>query len=126
MNTIPTKIHGLFDYLIAVWLLLMPWVFGYDGLGGMGTLLPLTLGASIIAYSLVTDYEWGVFKLIDLRAHLIFDGLVGLVLLMSWAYLGFFDLTLWLPYLATAIVVLLGAALTARPPLASPLTGPGR
>ena len=116
MGDVSTNIHGLLDYLYGATLIAMPWIFGYAELGGMGTIIPVALGVSVIFYSLFTDYEWGLFKMIDMRAHLIFDVMVGLTLLATWVFFGHFAETLWLPYIAAALFAIFGAAVTERQP----------
>ena len=77
MRFISTNIHGLFDYLLGAYLIALPWLFGYAFIGGPATWIPVILGVWIIAYSLLTDYEWGISKTIPMRGHLILDLIVG-------------------------------------------------
>jgi hypothetical protein len=41
----------------------------------------MVLGHSLILYSVATDYELGLLRLIPLKLHLIFDGISGFILL---------------------------------------------
>lgn len=115
MPFISTNIHGLFDYLGGAFLIAMPWIFGFAAIGGPETWLPIIIGAGIISYSLLTDYEWGVLKRIDIRAHLVLDVLAGAVLLISVPFLGFLDAVgWWFPHFVAGLVLILGAAATYR------------
>ena len=116
MRFISTNVHGIFDYLIGAFLIAMPWMFGFAVIGGPQTWLSVIVGASIIAYSLLTDYEWGLAKVIDMRAHLVLDVLAGLTILFSYPFLGFFDVLWWQPHLVVAVVLIAGAALTYKTP----------
>ena len=73
MKLIPTRVHGVLDYLSAGTLFVLPGLLGWDEtvtrrvqLAAVGTLL----------YSLVTKYEWGLgpVKVLPMPAHLAFDG----------------------------------------------------
>lgn len=116
MRFISTNIHGFFDYLVGVLLIAMPWLMGVAAIGGPETWLPVFIGASIIVYSLATDYELGVFKKLHMRAHLILDGLAGGTLLLSIVFFGFFDVTLWWPYVILSLLLLVAAFFTRKEP----------
>lgn len=116
MRFISTNLHGIFDYVVGAYLIAMPWLFGFAFIGGPATWVPVTIGVGVIAYSLLTDYEWGVWKRIPMRAHLILDVLAGLTLLFSVPWFGFFDQTWWLPQLTTALVLIFFGAMTRRTP----------
>lgn len=76
MKLIPTRIHGILDYLSTGTLFVLPGLLGWDEtvtrrvrLVAVGTLL----------YSLVTRYEWGVKPLavLPMPGHLALDGASG-------------------------------------------------
>lgn len=70
------------DYLMGVLLIIAPWILGF-GENGAETWVPVVLGAGVIAYSLMTDYELGVVKAIPMRVHLSRDLGGGLLLAVS-------------------------------------------
>ena len=80
MPFIPTKIHGVLDYLVSLFVVALPFLFGVEG--GTKTLF-VALGVVGIAYSLLTAYELGAVKLIPMRTHLLLDAVfvVGLLAL---------------------------------------------
>ena len=88
MRFVPTRVHGVIDYLWGVALLATPWVFGFaDGGRAQGTAVVFGVGA--ILYSLVTDYELGAVRLLAMPLHLILDGAAGALLAASPWLLGF-------------------------------------
>ena len=106
---IPTKVHGVLDYVVAAVLLATPYVFGFAGMGGPAVVIPMILGVGLILYSLFTRYEWGLIKVIGMPVHLIFDVLASLFLLASPFLFGFSDepLNVWLPHVVGGIAVLI-------------------
>ena len=83
MRFIPTKVHGVLDYLVAIALILAPWIFGFANIGGAAVIIPIVLGVGLIVYSLFTRYELGAFKLIAMPIHLVFDIVASLFLIAS-------------------------------------------
>jgi hypothetical protein len=94
MRFIPTKAHGGLDYLVAVVLIAAPWLLGFAD-GGAAQWVPVILGAGVIAYSLLTDYEWGVAAVIPMPVHLGLDVANGVLLAASPWLFGFADLVFW-------------------------------
>lgn len=111
MRFIPTRAHGYLDYLIGALLMVAPWLLGFSR-GGAETWVPVILGAGAILYSLMTDYELGVAKVISMRTHLWLDGMAGLLLAVS-PWLFGFDEYVWAPHLVLGLLEV-GAALTTR------------
>jgi predicted cobalt transporter CbtA len=75
MKIIPRKMHGLLDYLVGVVLIAAPWLFGFAD-DGPATYIPVALGAGALVYSILTNYEFGVVRLIPFRVHLLLDVLL--------------------------------------------------
>lgn len=111
MRFIPTRVHGVVDYITGAFLVIMPWLFGFAQ-GGAETWIPVILGAGTILYSLLTDYELGVVRALSMSAHLGLDALGGLVLAVSPWLFGFSDTVFW-PHLILGLFEI-GAALTTR------------
>ena len=74
MRIIPTKVHGVLDYLSAATLATLPRVLGWDS-----KVTNLLTGAAVgtLVYSLLTEYELGVVPVLPMRAHLALDGMSG-------------------------------------------------
>ena len=105
-----TRTHGILDYALGALLIAAPWVLGF-GTGGPETWVPTALGAGIIAYSLLTDYELGVVRKIQMPWHLMLDALGGVFLAVS-PWLFGFDGDVWIPHVALGALEVLTAAVT--------------
>ena len=88
MRIIPTRVHGVLDYLTAGVLIAAPSMLGLRKSGAQ-TWLPMALGVGTIAYSLLTDYELGLVRVIPMPVHLALDAANGALLAASPWLLGF-------------------------------------
>jgi Kef-type K+ transport system membrane component KefB len=79
MNLIRTQLHGLIDYLMAG-VLLLPWITEH-GTTNKDTIVFSAIGFGIITLSLITDYEFGLIKLVPMRIHLLLDILVSIFIM---------------------------------------------
>ena len=109
---LPTSVHGALDYLVGIGLITMPW-FLEGAFGGAETWVPVAVGGSVLVYSLLTDYEWGLVGLISMQVHLILDGVGGLFLFASPFLFGFADAVMN-PYLGIGLLEIV-VALVTRP-----------
>lgn len=111
MRFIPTKVHGLLDYIMGIFLALSPWLLGFNE-NSAARWTAVLLGAGMILYSLLTDYEWGVSRSLSMKTHLAIDLVAGVFLAVSPWLLGFADYV-YLPHLILGILEI-GAALMTR------------
>lgn len=79
MRFIPTRVHGVLDYLWGAALASSPWWLGHAR-GGAETWIPVSFGAGAALYSLLTDYELGIARVFSMRTHLAIDIAGGLLL----------------------------------------------
>lgn len=109
MRILPTKIHGALDYIVGIALILAPNIFGFTGVGGAAVTIPRLLGVVLIVYSVFTNYEWGVFKMLDMRYHLVVDFLASVFLAASPFLFGFINQSAnaWLPHVVVGLTVVL-------------------
>ena len=114
MRFIPTRVHGILDYLIGVLLIAAPWLFVFAR-GGAETWVPVILGAGTILYSMFTDYELGVVHSISMPAHLMLDAGAGVFLAISPWLFGFADFV-WVPHVVVGLFEVLAALTTERVP----------
>jgi hypothetical protein len=112
MRVIPTRVHGMLDYLVGALLIAAPWLFDFNR-GGAETWVPVILGASAILYSLFTDYELGAVRRIPMPTHLMLDLGSGLLLAASPWLFGFSDYV-WAPHLIVGLIEI-GTSLITRP-----------
>ena len=114
MKLIGTKTHGYLDYLTGILLLVLPSLAGWD-LRSPASVVPMVLGAFTILYSLMTNYELGIAKIISVRTHLAIDFLSGLFLAASPWLFGFSD-AVWGPHVVVGIIEIIVSLITkARP-----------
>lgn len=118
MRFIPTRVHGFLDYSMGLLLIAAPWLFGFAA-GGAETWVPVILGAGAILYSLLTDYELGVARVIPMTGHLWLDGLAGLLLAVSPWLFGFAGFV-YLPHLILGIAEVGAALFTETIPRVAP------
>jgi hypothetical protein len=88
---------------------LAPNIFGFSELGGAAVLLPRLLGGAAILFSLLTNYEWGVLKVIPMRVHLVVDFLSGALLAASPWLFGFANApaNAWAPHVVVGLMEIL-------------------
>jgi hypothetical protein len=97
MRIIPTKVHGILDYLVGLILIIVPWLLGFGG-QNVATYVPVALGIVAFLYSIMTNYEWGAVKIISMPMHLTLD-LVSGILLAASPWLFGFSKYIYLPHL---------------------------
>lgn len=114
MRFIGTKTHGYLDYIMGALLIAAPWIFDFDR-GGAETWVPVVVGAAVILYSLLTDYELGLSPQISMRTHLTLDLIGGALLAASPWLFGFADYV-WQPHLIFGILEMGAALFTKRVP----------
>src|SRR4051812_44117859 len=130
MRFIPTRVHGLMDYLMAAVLITAPWVLGFDT-SRAETWVPVVLGLGAAGYSLFTDYEWGLVRVLPMSTHLAIDFASGPLLAASPWLFGFAD-RVWGPHLVLGLIEIAAALTTqavpgtARGSAGSPTLGAGR
>jgi hypothetical protein len=117
MKIISTKMHGVLDYLVGVVLIVSPWLFNFAE-GGPQMWIPIVLGAGALLYSMMTDYEFGVFKMLSMRAHLTIDTISGILLAASPWIFGFAD-HVYLPHLILGLLELGAVMMTKTTPAAN-------
>ena len=110
MKIIPRNIHGILDYIVGVALIAAPWLFGFAD-HTAATNVPVTLGIAALLYSLLTNYELGLIRVIPFPVHLGLDVVSGLVLAVSPWLFDFAD-RVYLPHLIVGIFEVLAGTMT--------------
>ena len=118
MKVIPTKVHGILDYVVAIALIFAPLIFGFSGVGGAAVMVPIVLGVALFVYSLFTRYEWGAFKVLPMPYHLVIDFVAAAFLAVSPWLFGFADeaWNAWVPHLVVGLAVIVVVALSKTEP----------
>jgi hypothetical protein len=107
MRFIPTKFHAPLDYIVGVALIAAPWIFQFSD-DTAATVVPIVLGIGLIAYSLFTDYELGVWKVAPMAVHNLIDVVAGAFLALSPWLLGFADegTNAWVPLVVVGLAAI--------------------
>jgi len=85
------RAHNVIDYVAALLLLFVPAFLGFSEIQVARNLF-LVLGIFLLTYSLVTKYEFSIWRALPLGTHMTFDLAIGLVLLLAPWVLGYRDL----------------------------------
>ncbi len=120
MRFLPTRIHGVIDYLWSVALIAAPWLFGF-ATSGAKQWVAVALGVGGILYALLTDYELGVLPVLSMPMHLVIDGLGGVLLAASPWLFGFAG-TVYGPHLAFGIFAIGASLVTKTTPEGAPVS----
>jgi uncharacterized membrane protein HdeD (DUF308 family) len=107
MRFIPTKLHAPLDYIVGAALIAAPWIFQFSE-HKAATVVPIVLGIGLIAYSLFTNYELGVWKVAPMAVHNVIDVVAGTVLAASPWLFGFADesANVWAPHLVVGLAAI--------------------
>jgi hypothetical protein len=76
LRLIPTRVHGVIDYLTSGTLLGAPELLRLKDVPSAALSLRLS-GAKAAAYSLLTDYELGLVRVLPMPVHLALDAASG-------------------------------------------------
>lgn len=116
MRFIPSRVHGVLDYLSGLLMLATPFLLG---MGGHAAIVLWAMGALAILYSLFTDYELGLVRVLGLPTHLSLDVLGGMFLVASPFILGFGVEVGW-PHIAFGAFSIIAGAFTRAAPDSAP------
>jgi hypothetical protein len=107
MRFIPTRFHAPLDYIVGAALIAAPWIFRFSD-HTAATLVPIVLGIGLIAYSLVTNYELGLWKVAPMAVHNLIDIAAGALLAASPWLFGFADAsaTVWVPHVVVGLAAI--------------------
>lgn len=96
---VSTRIHGVLDLVSAGTLLAAPRLFDIEDVPRAASVLRMA-GGGAAAYSMLTDYEFGLVKLLPTPVHLAMDAASGVFLASSPWLLGFANNgpRYWLPH----------------------------
>lgn len=117
LRFMPTRVHGMIDYATGAALLAAPQIFGFADVPA-SALAARVAGGGATAYSLATDYELGVAKLLPMPAHLALDAASGVLLAASPWLFGYAKAgrRAWLPHVIVGGQEVLAALITKTQP----------
>ena len=107
MRFIPTRFHAPLDYIVGVALIAAPWIFQFSD-HTAATVVPIVLGIGLIAYSLFTNYELGLWKGAPMAVHNLIDIAAGALLAASPWLFGFDEnsANVWVPHLVVGLAAI--------------------
>lgn len=110
MKIISIKNHGILDYITVLAFLLIPTVFGFEGIPAY---LSYALAGIHLLMTLLTSFPLGVAKVIPVKVHKIVEMAVGpLLIVVPWV-LGFSDnLAARYVYIAMGLIIITVGLLT--------------
>jgi hypothetical protein len=116
MRFIPTRFHAPLDYIVGAVLIAAPWIFQFSE-HTAATIVPIVLGIGLIAYSLFTNYELGVWKVAPMAVHNLIDIAAGVLLAASPWIFGFADeaANVWVPHLIVGLAAVFLGLTTKQP-----------
>jgi hypothetical protein len=117
MKLLNTKTHAILDYAVGILLIAAPWMLNFAD-GGPAQQVPVAIGILTIIMSLLTKYEFSIFKLIGMNTHLIIDFLAGVLLATSPWLLHFSD-QVYLPHLIVGIIEIVVVMISEKKPFIS-------
>jgi len=117
-------VHGLLDYAAAAGLIVLPFLLGLGSTSVLALWLSVGGGIGLIAYSLLTDYAFGAFRIVSFRAHLGLDLLAAAVFLVAPFLFGWSGLTLGYYLVMSAGVLVVVALSNTRERAADPIAIP--
>jgi len=107
MRFIPTGLHAPLDYIVGAALIAAPWIFQFSDIAA-ATVISVVLGIGLVAYSLFTDYELGVWRTVPMSVHNLFDVAAGALLAASPWIFGFADegANVWAPLVVVGLAAI--------------------
>ncbi len=118
MRFLPTRVHGIIDYVWGVALLGSPWILGFADVPA-ARWIAVVFGLGAILYSLVTAYELGLVPVLPMPLHLVLDGVAGFILaITSWGF-GFAGRVFW-PFVLFGLFSVAASLVTRLRPARSP------
>ena len=121
MRFLPTRVHGVVDWVMGAVLVALPWLLGLDR-SGPEAWVPMAVGAAGLLVTFFTDHEYGVIRRIPMPAHLAVDGAAGALLAVSPWLFGFAD-RVWWPHVILGLTEFAAAFVTRTAPADHVLTG---
>ena len=94
-------------YIVGAVLIAGPWIFQYSD-ENTATAISIVLGVGLIAYSLITNYELGVWKVAPMAVHNLIDIVAGALLAVAPWLFGFADdgASVWLPFVVIGVAAI--------------------
>lgn len=114
MRFIPTRFHGILDYIVGIFMIIAPWVLDFSD-NDAATWAIVIAGVLVLLQTIMTDFEVGLIRRIPMKSHLTMDFILGLALAVSPWVLNF-DERVYMPHLIIGVFSMLASLTTHRVP----------
>jgi hypothetical protein len=113
MKKISSRTHGYIDYSLGVLLLIAPYLFNFADVN-IAMVCAQAIGVLILAQSVLTNYEFGLLKIIPFKTHLALDVVASLFLAVSPFLFSFndFSANVWGPHVVAGVAYFFISLLT--------------
>ena len=89
MRFINSSLHGILDYAAAIALIALPFLLGLEEQSALAHWISVIAGVGLIAYSLLTAYDFSLAKVIPFKGHLVLDSVAAIFFIGAPFVLGF-------------------------------------
>ncbi|MBF9255357.1 SPW repeat protein [Pontibacter sp. 172403-2] len=117
MRFIPTRFHGILDYIVGIIFVIAPWVFDFAD-SSAATWTMVIAGIIVLVQAVCTNYEPGIIKKIPMTSHLMMDFGLGVILALTPWMFNFAD-EVYVPHVVGGIFSILASLTTHRVPSTS-------
>lgn len=114
MRFIPTRFHGILDYIVGIFMIIAPWVLDFSD-NDAATWTIVIAGVLVLLQTVFTDFEVGLVRRIPMQSHLMMDFGLGVLLALSPWLFGFADYV-YTPHLIVGVFAILASLMTHRVP----------
>ncbi|WP_276497530.1 SPW repeat protein [Pontibacter litorisediminis] len=114
MRFIPTRFHGILDYVVGLIFIAAPWLFGFSD-NTAATWVIVAAGILALLQTVFTDFEVGLVHKIPMQTHLMVDFGLGVILALSPWMFNFAE-QVYLPHLIGGVFAILASLTTHRRP----------
>ena len=114
MRFIPTRFHGMLDYVVGIILIISPWLFDFSDVSA-ATWVVVVAGVLALLQTVMTDFEAGIIHKIPMKTHLMTDFVLGVILALSPWIFGFVE-RVYAPHLIFGVFSILASLTTHRVP----------
>ena len=114
MRFIPTRFHGILDYIVGIIVIASPWLFNFSDVS-YATWVMVIAGILVLLQTIMTDFEVGIIRSIPMPTHLMMDFGIGVIVALSPWMFGFAD-QVYAPHLIFGVFSILASLTTHRYP----------
>lgn len=110
---ISSRVHTIIGLVVGVVLLIAPYLFGFSSVAA-ATATAQIIGVLVIISELISTSPYSPLKLVPMRAHLVIDVILGIILAVSPWLFAFADnpANVWVPHLVVGILTIGYALMT--------------